>query len=126
MYSIPQDKVSGFYPVYELRRDKTGRPFRDILELRREKIAHFLLELPLLYRLGGYVAVRYEDLLLDGTHNLIQTVSEILGVDAIGNTCTPAPPQPERIGHRTIPDDFRKYVSDNVDRATERLLGYAT
>jgi hypothetical protein len=125
IHRIPAQRFRGYEPVYELRRDHTGRPFTNILELRRDKIVNFALEIPLLTRLGGYAAVRYEDLLRNGTRFLLEQVADILGLDDLPATCRPSPPQPDRLGKRVIDSDFRKYVEEYVAAsASERLLGY--
>jgi hypothetical protein len=38
--------------------------------------------------------------------------------------CVPTPAQPERIGKRVIPNDFRKWIQENLNPDIERLLGY--
>ncbi|GKZ00428.1 hypothetical protein MPSEU_000995400 [Mayamaea pseudoterrestris] len=124
MHQIPVHRFRGYEPIYELRRDQSGLPFRNILDLRRDKIVNFALELPLLVRLGGYVAVRYEDLLRNGTSFVLEEIARILGLNALPAHCRPSPPQPERLYKRVIDPDFRKYVEEHVDFATEHLLGY--
>jgi hypothetical protein len=121
---IPEERFRGYEPVYELRRDGTGRSFEHILELRSEKIFNFLLELPLLVKLGGYAAVRYEDLLKDGTQSFLEQIAHIMGMDGLPTSCKPTPPQPQRLGQREIPDGLRQWVNEHVDVERERLLGY--
>jgi hypothetical protein len=124
LLQIPEARFRGYEPIYELRRDHTGRPFANILELRRDKIVNFALELPLLMKLGGYSAVRYEDLLQQGTRFLLEEIASMFGMDELPASCRPTDPQPERIGKRQVPPDFRAYVQEHMDQATERLLGY--
>lgn len=125
MHRIPIQMFRGYEPIYELRRDHSGRPFPSILDLRREKIINFALELPLLMRIGGYAAVRYEDLLLNGTRYLLMQVADMLGLGELPAHCRPSGPQPDRIGRRFIDPEFRQYVEQHMDVTTERLLGYA-
>lgn len=53
--SVPENRVRGFEPIYELRRDGSGRPFESILELRSQKIVNMLLQIPLILDIGGYL-----------------------------------------------------------------------
>ena len=53
--SIPENRVRGYEPIYELRRDGSGRPFSNILELRSQKIVNMLLQVPLILEIGGYL-----------------------------------------------------------------------
>jgi len=123
--AVPEDKLRGYEPIYELRRDGTGRSFEHILELRSEKIFNFLLELPLLLKLGGFVAVRYEDLLTNGTQSFLENVADIIGVDGgLPATCKPTPPQPGLFGKRPVSQGLREWVNEHVDVERERLLGY--
>ena len=124
-HQIPPERLRGYEPVYELRRDHTGRPFANILQLRRDKIVNFALEIPLFMQIGGFAAVRYEDLLLHGTRDILEKVARMVGMDELPTTCKPTRAQPDRlVGRRVIPNDFRAYVEEHVDAATERLLGY--
>lgn len=123
-HSIPTGRARGYTPIYELRRDHTGRPFHNILDLRRDKVVNFALELPMLMRIGGYMAVRYEDMLRNGTRFVLEQIASMVGMEALPSHCQTTGPQPERLGRRLIPQDFRQYIEDHVDLATERLLGY--
>ena len=121
---IPPNRFRGYEPIYELRRDHSGRPFANILELRREKIVNFALEVPLLMQLGGYAAVRYEDMLRNGTRFILEHVARMMGMDELPAGCRVTDPQPDRISKRIIDPEFRRYVEEHVDVATERILGY--
>ena len=121
---IPEDKLRGYFPLYELQRDGSGRSFANILALRSEKIVNFLLELSMLYNLRGYAPIRYEDLLIQGTRSLIEQVARALGLENVPEGCTYTEAQPKRLGHRVIPREFRDYVNQHVDTKLERLLGY--
>jgi hypothetical protein len=123
--SLPVDKWRGLLPFYELRRDGSGQPFDHLLQLRAAKHVHWILQLPMLMKIGGFLVVRYEDLLTRGTQFLVDQVASITGYHEIGDgKCQPSPPQPERIGKRSVPADFRQWINENVDVETERLLGY--
>jgi hypothetical protein len=123
---VPTRFVRGFAPVYELQRDGSGRPFPSILDLRSEKLVNFALEIPLLMKdLSGFMIVRYEDLLRNGTHFVVEQLREILNLPppAVAH-CRPTPPQPDRLHARPVPLDFQAYVESHVDANVERLLGY--
>lgn len=122
--TIPESKWRGHEPFYEMRRDNSGKPFEDLLKLRSEKILNFVLEVPLLMRLAGFSAVRYEDLLLRGTRFLMEQIADMMGLQDLPESCKPLPPQPERLEHRQIPAGFRSWVEDRLVMDTEHLLGY--
>ena len=130
--TIPPSLRRAYEPVYELRRDKImdkryqiGVPFDNILQLRAEKIKNFLIEIPQTHKLGGYLAVRYEDLVMNGTRTMLEQVAEIIGLpDGLPQSCKPTLPSPNRLGRRKIPDGLRQWVEDNLLLETERLLGY--
>ena len=134
--TIPKHFWRAYEPIYELRTDRTairapagggelrdGVPFDNIMQLRSEKIKNFLLEVPLIHRVGGYHAVRYEDLLANGTRAMLEQVATILGLPGIPDSCNPQLPAPDR-RRRKIPDGLRQWVEDNLILETERLLGY--
>ena len=117
--------VRGFAPLYEMRRDGTAKPFSSILELRTEKILNFVLELPTLLDLSGFMIVRYEDVLRNGTQFVLDQLQDILQLDtAHMRRCRKVSPQPERLGSRPIPFDFRQYIREHIDSDMEHLLGY--
>ena len=124
--TIPDRLVRAHNPVYELRRGGTNdEPYRTILELRSDKIINFLLEVPILQDLGGYLAVRFEDLLLNGTRTLLEQVAEMVGIEGgLPPGCHPQGPKPEVIGRRTVPAGLKQWVEDHLVLQTERLLGY--
>lgn len=124
--TVPRSKWRGHMPVYELQRDRSGQPFDDLLKLRSDKIRNFVLEVPLLMNLGGYSAVRYEDLLQHGTRTFLEQIAKMMGMPSLPPACRPQEPHPERIGHRSasIPPNVRQWVEDRLVLETEQLLGY--
>jgi hypothetical protein len=128
--TLPESVSNAHEPLYELRRDIKdsiridGVAFENILQLRSEKIKNHLLEVPKLRGLEGYLALRYEDLLMNGTRAMLESVATMLGLPGLPPKCIPRPPQPERAGHREIPDGLRQWVEDNMLLENERLLGY--
>lgn len=122
---LPSDMLRSMYPVYELKNDGSGNAYRNILELRADKIANHVLHLPLLFSIGGYVLVRYEDLLEKGTQFLMQQVSQAVGLQGVlPQQCNPAGPQPDRLRQRVVPKGLKEWIESNMDVHTERLLGY--
>ena len=125
--TIPDHLVRAHNPVYELKRGsgKTDEVYKTILELRSDKIVNFLLEVPILQDLGGYLAVKFEDLLQNGTRALLEKVADMLGIEGgLPETCHPQGPKPEVIGRRKIPPGLQQWVEDHLVLRTERLLGY--
>jgi hypothetical protein len=126
--SLPHRLARSQNPVYELKRGGSklveGEPYANILELRSDKIVNFLLEVPLLQDLGGYLAVRFEDLVQNGTRAFLEQVGAMLGLPELPPECQPQEPRPEMVGRRKIPDGLRQWVEDHLVLRTERLLGY--
>jgi hypothetical protein len=122
---IPLGMRRAMFPVYELKRDGSGNAYGNILELRADKIANHVLQLSLLFRLGGFVLVRYEDLLQKGTQHLMEQVAQIAGLPGrLPRKCKPAKPQPNRLQQRSVPPELKEWVEANVDVRSEQLLGY--
>ncbi len=122
---LPGDMLRSMYPVYELKNDGSGTAYQNILELRADKIANHVLQLPLLFSIGGFVLVRYEDLLEKGTQLLMEQVSQVVGMQgSLPQQCKPAGPQPERLGQRVVPKGLKEWIESNMDVHMERLLGY--
>ena len=126
---IPPTRLRGFAPLYELQQHtaRQQQPYQHILQLRADKITNFCLQLPLLYpNLGGFVVVRYEDLLLHGTRQvLLEPVADLVGLPSeLPPQCRPTPPQPKRLRQRAVPPDFRQWIVNHLDADRERLLGY--
>lgn len=122
---IPSGMRRAMFPVYELKRDGSGKAYQNILELRADKISNHVLQLSLLFKLGGYVLVRYEDLLRRGTQFLFEQVAQIAGLPGgLPRQCKPAKPQPERLQQRPVPQGLKEWIDANIDVRSEQLLGY--
>jgi hypothetical protein len=123
--TLPDRLVRTQQPVYELRRGGVNDEYyQNILELRADKIVNFVLEVPLLQDLGGYMAVRFEDLIQNGTRSFLEQVGKMVGIQDLPPACHPQEPRPDRIGRRNIPEGLKQWVEDHLIRRTERLLGY--
>ncbi len=126
-WNIPPRRVRGYYPLYEQRR---GKPYGHLLQMRSDKIVNWILQIPLLMKIGGFIVVRYEDILERGNGYFLQQVNALLNNKSIDSQeplpkqCSVIPPQPDRIGKRYIPPDFKDWINSNLDVETERLIGY--
>ena len=126
-WNIPSSRLRGYYPLYEQRR---GKPYDHLLQLRSDKIVNWILQIPLLMKIGGFVVVRYEDILERGNEFFLQQVNALLSnhpVDSqhpLPKHCSVIAPQPDRIGKRYISPGFRDWINRNLDEETEHLVGY--
>ena len=127
-WNIPPKRVRGYYPLYEQRR---GKPYDHLLQMRSDKIVNWILQIPLLMKIGGFIVVRYEDILERGNAFFLEQVNALLNNKTIDSREQPLPrhcsvihPQPNRIGKRYIPPDFKDWINSNLDVETERLIGY--
>mmetsp|Transcript_10070 Transcript_10070/g.28664 ORF Transcript_10070/g.28664 Transcript_10070/m.28664 type:complete len:426 (-) Transcript_10070:102-1379(-) len=126
--TVPDSVVREQYPVYELKRGGNAsidEAYRNIMELRTDKIVNFLLEVPIMLGVGAYLAIRYEDMLQNGTEATLRQIGKLIGFDELPPTCQPQKPRPESLHRRQIPDGLRQWVLQHQNRDTERLLGYA-
>jgi hypothetical protein len=71
--------------------DNDNDAYTNILDLRADKIFNFVLELPLYMKLGGFLIVRYEDLLRHGTLPLLQQIARMVGQQGNGSNITILP-----------------------------------
>lgn len=117
---------SGDKPRYE-HHPITGKPYGTLLELRRDKIFNFVQHVQTWDWTTDHVRVeRYEDLVANGTLELIKYVEKQTGLEA---KCTPFPPQPNRTVHNPWNSDddevaYLDYMHKHVDWDAEALIGY--
>lgn len=104
-------------PVYELKID--GTPYSNPLEFRTAKMKNFL-ELPDKWELGGFLAIKYEDLKQHGTQFLLDVISKEF---EILPQCEPTPPNAER-GDHELDTEFQQWITENSDWETEANMGY--
>jgi hypothetical protein len=111
-------RYSEHQPFYELRQDGSGKPFKNIMEMRAAKIRNFL-------SVRDYVgiadvwSIQYEYLLSKGTDHLLTKIEEWTGVK---RQCPASPAQNRR--KRPLSRTFAKYVNKNLDWSAEGLIGY--
>ncbi|GKY95802.1 hypothetical protein MPSEU_000540900 [Mayamaea pseudoterrestris] len=105
-------------PLYELRSDGSARPYDNILQLRSDKIKNFL-SIRNFERVVGFAAVRYEDMVEQGTASLLQSIERQTGIKPM---CQPVPPS--TLKRRQMPDEYYAYMKEHVDWKTEALIGY--
>jgi hypothetical protein len=125
-WNIPMKKWRGYSPVYEQRR---GTPYEHLLQMRADKIVNWILQIPLLMKIGGFAVVRYDDILNRGDEFFLKQVDAILHNRTserqhLPARCSTTPPQPHRIGKRTIPHDFREWINQNIDVDSEKIIRY--
>lgn len=106
-------------PFYE--HYPNGTPFRNIMELRSYKIRNFVEDIPDFDFIHDLWLLQYEQLLDDGTEDLLQRIEKVVGFN---RTCDAFEPQPNR-RVRNITRNFLKFVTKELDWETEALIGYA-
>jgi hypothetical protein len=118
-YFRKKPPMSGHKPQYELRIDGSGRPYGSILDMRSDKIKNHLSVAEWEW-VQHLIHARYEDLLKNGTDQLIRYIEQLSGVKS---NCTPYPPQDRRT--RPLEDSYIYWMTNFVDWETEALIGYA-
>lgn len=111
-------RYSEHQPFYEMKNDKSGKPYKNILELRSAKIKNFLSTRD--YKgVNDLWVIQYEQLLKDGTAPIISEIEEATGVTA---KCSPSPPQNRE--RRKIDLELIDYLLKHLDWEVEKELGY--
>eukprot|EP00550_Attheya_septentrionalis_P004436 CAMPEP_0198282728 /NCGR_PEP_ID=MMETSP1449-20131203/2497_1 /TAXON_ID=420275 /ORGANISM="Attheya septentrionalis, Strain CCMP2084" /LENGTH=464 /DNA_ID=CAMNT_0043979103 /DNA_START=205 /DNA_END=1599 /DNA_ORIENTATION=- len=105
-------------PIYELKRDGSGKPFANMMDMRSAKIYNHLATNDWNW-VKETVAVQYEKLLWEGTEDLIARFEKITNLT---RQCTPS--QPQKRPKRLIDPRFINWITDNIDWDAEALLGY--
>ena len=106
--------------AYELKRDGSGQPFSNILELRQAKIRNFM-SVRFYESVRRLYVVRYEDMVLQGTDSLLRQLEKELNTTA---KCVPDPSKPLVIKRKLQPE-YVKYMRKHVDWEAERMIGYS-
>jgi hypothetical protein len=109
---------SAHKPIYELKRDGSGKPFSNLMEMRSAKIYNFVATKDWDW-VADTVVVQYERLLREGTQDLI---SKFESITKLKRQCTPSLPQdrPKRL----IDPGMINWITANIDWDAEALLGY--
>jgi hypothetical protein len=115
--AINSDVVS-MRPNYELRHDGSGQPYNSILELRRDKVQNFV-DIKNYIGIQDYEAVRYEDVVQNGTEALIRRLEQALDIKA---QCRPDPPKPLKL--YSVGGEYLQWLNDHIDWSVEALIGY--
>jgi len=111
-------RYSEHQPFYEMRQDGSGKPFRNIMEMRSAKIRNFL-EVRNYVGIADVWTIQYEYLLRRGTGHLLDKIEEWTGLN---RSCEPYPPQKRR--KRKLSRTFARYLNANLDWSAEGLIGY--
>ena len=106
--------------MYELNHDGSGKAYDSIVSLRREKILNFLT-VPDMKGVKEFYPYKYEDLSLDGTASLIETLEKATGKKAKceayqGTGVTK---------HKRVDRKYLDWMDENVDWEAEAKIGYA-
>jgi hypothetical protein len=112
--------------VYEMKKDHPLdelKPYKSILELRRDKMINFHSEVPKFSSVKHYIPFKFEDMVTIGTASLLQVIAEKMGLQS---RC-----QPDKL---QVPDNGNKKIrlslpeiamlNDGVDWSAESLVGY--
>lgn len=109
--------------VYEMKMDhnkKRLEPYRSIMELRRDKMIHFYIEVSKFASVSHFIPVKFEDMVINGTALLIKEIEKKMGVTS---KCVP-----EKLSVKTKIDKrqriFTNMVNEGVDWSAEALMGY--
>lgn len=109
---------SNHQPMYEMRNDNSGKPYKNIMEMRADKIRNFL-SVKDYQGIADLWIVQYEFLLTKGTQGLIDQVAAFTGL--VPN-CTASPPQQRR--NRPISQQMADYIKNHLNWTAESLIGY--
>jgi len=109
--------------VYEMKMDhnrKRLEPYRSIMELRRDKMIHFYIEVSKFVSVSHYIPVKFEDMVEKGTESLIQEIEKKMGLKS---KCSP---QKLSVATKTEKRQkvFTSMVNEGVDWSAEALMGY--
>ena len=111
--------LSSYLIMWNPADDGSGLPFDSILGLRSLKIRNFL-GMKNFSNVKAFHPVRYEDMVRNGTAQLIQNLENDLKVVA---KCQPIKGEPEK-GTRPMLYEYVEYMKSHVDWETEALAGY--
>jgi len=116
--SLPS--FSGREPFYELKNDGSGQNYKNILEMRADKIHNFL-SLSTWNWIADVHVVQYEQVLNDGTGGLLSYIEEKTGLT---RNCTAYQPQLDRAS-KYLDYELVEWINDHHDWEAESLIGYS-
>lgn len=116
--SLPS--FSGREPFYELKNDGSGQNYKNILEMRADKIHNFL-SLSNWSWIADVRVVQYEQVLNDGTDELLRYIEDMTGIE---RNCTAYKPQPDRAS-KYLDYELVEWINDHHDWEAESLIGYS-
>lgn len=111
-------------PMYELKRDGSGEPFDNLMDMRAAKIRNFM-EIKKWNWVKDLVSIRYEAMLEKGTESLIKQIENITtykGVTQLQRNCTPSAAQ--KRPQRSLNPELVNWITDNIDWDAEKSIGY--
>lgn len=115
-------RFSQHQPFYEMRlNDPEGTPYKNILEMRADKIRNFM-DSATYSNVEGFWHYQYEDLLKTGTRELVERIERATGLKRHPEKCKIYEPQDRR--KRAMDQEFIDYMAEHVDWEAEALIGY--
>lgn len=107
-------------PHYELHPGGSRTPYEGILGMRADKLINFANVSTWMKPVGKTVGVWYEDLLENGTEQLILTLSRLMGKE---HHCVPQPAQPDKKKHyQPYPEGYEEWVREHVHSQSELIF----
>ncbi|KAL7534859.1 hypothetical protein ACHAWF_004974 [Thalassiosira exigua] len=120
--TVRKHSFSSHQPMYEMRlNDPKGTPYSNILEMRADKIRNFI-DAATFSNVEGFWYYQYEQLLKEGTEQLVQKIERATGLKRHPQKCNIF--EPQNRPKRSIDEDFVRYMTDRVDWNAEALIGY--
>lgn len=114
-------RYSEHQPFYEMRNDGSGEPYKNILELRTDKIRNFL-SLASHPGVADVWALQYEYLVSKGTQHLLDRIEEWTGVKPKCSAKEPQYRAPKK--SRKISREFAAHIRQNLNWTVESWVGY--
>ena len=101
-----------------------SEPYKSILNLRSDKILNHL-SIQTWDWISDYILIRYEDLLRNGTQQLISRIEQSSQQLSQCPNGLPSPPSPQRLNSSSkLRDSYVKYMNERIIWTTESLIGY--
>ena len=105
-------------------RGTISEPYESILNLRSDKIVNFL-SIQTWDWISDYILIRYEDLLRNGTQQLISRIEQSSHQVSQCPIGLPSLPSPQRLNStKPLRDSYIRYMNERIIWSTESLIGY--